>query len=343
MSDVMIEARGLTKRYGSVDAIRNVDFEVRRGEILGFLGPNGAGKTTTMKILTSFIAPTEGTAKVNGHDVGEESLEARRAIGYLPEHTPLYQDMLTYEYLEFMGRMRGLNREEVKPRIKKVVEATGLREVIGKEIRALSKGFRQRVGLAQALIHEPPILILDEPMSGLDPNQAVEIRDLIKEIGKERTVVLSTHNLAEVQVTCNRVLIIAKGHIVADDTTEGLRARAGQVRFVVTVAREMDGKSVEPGEVRSVLADIDSVDRIDAGPDDGGDLVFYVAPKDGVDLRPSLSKAAAQAGLPLVGLNREEGDLERVFRDLTTPTESSDAQPADAPEDKGGDQDQRGA
>jgi ABC-2 type transport system ATP-binding protein len=330
MSDVMIEARGLTKRYGAVDAIRNVDFEVRRGEILGFLGPNGAGKTTTMKILTSFIAPTEGTAKVNGHDVSEESLEARRAIGYLPEHTPLYQDMLTYEYLEVMGQMRGLSREEVKPRIKKVVEATGLDEVIGKEIRALSKGYRQRVGLAQALIHEPPILILDEPMSGLDPNQAVEIRDLIKDIGQERTVVLSTHNLAEVQVTCNRVLIIAKGHIVADDTTEGLRKRAGGARFAVSLAREVDGKAVEPSRAREALARIDAVEHIAVASTDGGDLVVHLTPKDGADLRSSISKAVAEADLVLVGLSREEGDLESVFRDLTTQAKPAGANDGDS-------------
>jgi ABC-2 type transport system ATP-binding protein len=318
MSDVMIEARALTKRYGEVDAVRDVSFDVRRGEILGFLGPNGAGKTTTMKILTCFIAPTAGSAKVNGHDVFDNPMGARQALGYLPEHTPLYSDMLTYEYLEFMGRMRGLTKDDAKPRIKKVVESTGLQGVVGQEIRTLSKGFRQRVGLAQALIHEPPILILDEPMSGLDPNQAVEIRDLIKDIGKERTVVLSTHNLAEVQVTCNRVLIIAKGRIVADDTPDGLRARAGESRFVVSVAREVDGEAVEAARVRDMLGGIDAIERIDSPSDEGGDLVFQVTPKDDRDLRPAISKAAADAGLVLVGLNRQEADLESVFRDLTT-------------------------
>jgi ABC-2 type transport system ATP-binding protein len=322
MTDVMIEARKLTKRYGSVDAIRDVSFEVRKGEILGFLGPNGAGKTTTMKILTCFIAPTDGSAKVNGCDVFEDSLGARRALGYLPEHTPLYHDMLVYEYLEFMALMRGVARENAKARIKAAAEATGLGEVIGKEIRALSKGFRQRVGIAQALIHEPPILILDEPMSGLDPNQAVEIRDLIKDIGKKRTVILSTHNLPEVQLTCNRVLIIARGRIVADDTPDGLRARAGKARFVVSIAKQVDGQAVARDKVRSALGAVGDVERIDEGPPGDSEIVFHVVPKDGQDLRSAISKAAAEAGLVLVGLTRHEGDLESVFRQLTTEADA---------------------
>ncbi|MEM6962339.1 MAG: ATP-binding cassette domain-containing protein, partial [Myxococcota bacterium] len=183
MSDVMIEARNLTKSYGSVFAIKDVNFEVRRGEVLGFLGPNGAGKTTTMKILTCFISPTSGSARVNGCDVFEDSLGVRSALGYLPEHTPLYTDMMVLEYLEFITAMRGFKGKEARRRIKNAVDATTLGDVIGKEIRALSKGYRQRVGLAQALIHEPPILILDEPLSGLDPNQAAEIRDLIRHLG----------------------------------------------------------------------------------------------------------------------------------------------------------------
>ncbi|MFW6086116.1 MAG: ATP-binding cassette domain-containing protein [Myxococcota bacterium] len=330
----MIEARKLTKRYGTLDAVRDVSFEVRRGEVLGFLGPNGAGKTTTMKILTCFIAPTEGEAKVNGCDVFEDSLAARQAMGYLPESTPLYPDMLTYEYLEFMGRMRGYSKEEVKPRIKKVANETGLGDVIGKEVRALSKGYRQRVGLAQALIHEPPILVLDEPMSGLDPNQAVEIRDLIKNIGKKRTVILSTHNLAEVQVTCNRILIISKGRIVADDTTEQLRARTGGSVFVLSVARESDGKSVDPDQVRNDLSKVEGVDSVHPRPDDGGDLVFDVQPKKAdEDLRSALSKAAGEAGLVVVGLQREAGDLERVFRKLTTQDETT-SETADASNDE---------
>ncbi|MCX7809035.1 MAG: ABC transporter ATP-binding protein, partial [Deltaproteobacteria bacterium] len=201
MAELMIDARGLSKSYGSFRALDDVHFQIRKGEIVGFLGPNGAGKTTTMKILTCYIAPSEGTAIVGGADIWEDPLAVRAAIGYLPESTPLYGDMLVAEYLEFVGEMRGLQRAALRQAIRRVVEACDLGSFYGQEIRTLSKGQKQRVGLAQALIHEPPILILDEPMSGLDPNQAVEIRELIRELGKERTVILSTHNLAEVQVT----------------------------------------------------------------------------------------------------------------------------------------------
>ena len=223
MSDVMIEARGLTKHYGPVIAVENATFEVKRGEVVGFLGPNGAGKTTTMKILTCFIAPSDGSARVAGADIFEDPIGVRQAIGYLPENTPLYTEMLVVEYLQFVARMRGLRGKQIDSRIRMVVEETSLGDVIGKSIGEISKGFRQRVGLAQALIHEPPVLILDEPMSGLDPNQAAEIRELIREIGRERTVILSTHNLAEVQVTCGRVLIISEGRLVAP-SNRGLRA-----------------------------------------------------------------------------------------------------------------------
>jgi ABC-2 type transport system ATP-binding protein len=235
MSDVMIEARDLTKTYGLVHALKGATFEVRKGEVLGFLGPNGAGKTTTMKILTCFIAPSSGTAKVNGCDVWEDPIGVRRAIGYLPESTPLYAEMLVLEYLEFMAKMRGLRGNELDKHVKKAIEQTNLGDRRGQEIGSLSKGYKQRVGLAQALVHEPAVLILDEPMSGLDPNQAAEMRDLIKSIGVERTVIYSTHNLSEVQVACNRVLIVAKGQIVADDTPEQLSERAGKGCFIATV------------------------------------------------------------------------------------------------------------
>jgi len=235
MTDVMIDARDLTKHYGAVTALKNATFQVHRGEVVGFLGPNGAGKTTAMKILTCFIAPSEGTARVAGADIFEDPIAVREAIGYLPENTPLYTEMLVLEYLEFAGKMRGLRGAGLQARLRRVVEETSLGDVIGKSISELSKGFRQRVGLAQALIHEPPVLILDEPMSGLDPNQAAEIRELIREIGRERTVILSTHNLSEVRVTCGRVLIISQGELVADDTPEELAARGGKPRFVATL------------------------------------------------------------------------------------------------------------
>lgn len=328
MSDVMIEARNLTKRYGPQRALDSASFEIRKGEVLGFLGPNGAGKSTTMKILTCFIAPSEGTAKVNGCDIWEDPIGVRASIGYLPESTPLYTEMLVLEYLEFMSAMRGLRGETQRKRIKKAVEETDLGDVIGKEIRTLSKGYRQRVGLAQALVHEPPILILDEPMSGLDPNQAIEIRDLIKEIGKERTVILSTHNLAEVQVTCQRVLIIAKGKIVADDTPEALSTR-GKNRYVVQVER-----ASAKADVPSIFRGIRGVEQVrETGASDGAAIgLEIVGNAGGGDLRAEIFRAAVAAGLVLLELRTRGENLEQVFRDLTlaaTPQGSGEARERD--------------
>ncbi len=316
MTDVMLEAHNLVKRYDGVLALDHVSMEVRRGEVLGFLGPNGAGKSTTMKILTCFTSPSEGTAKVHGFDILSDSLGVRRSIGYLPESTALYHDMLVLEYLEFAAEMRGISGSDVRKRVKLVVEETGLGDVITKEIRALSKGYRQRVGLAQALIHEPPILILDEPMSGLDPNQAVEIRDLIKDIGRERTVVLSTHNLAEVQVACNRVLIISKGRIVADDTPAGLQDRAGKSRCVVSVLKSGDASFAN--QVEATFSSVPAAERVRRLPGEEGELSFEVFPKGNEDLRPLLFKAVVDKGYTLVGLRREGQNLEQVFRELTT-------------------------
>ncbi len=317
MSDVMIEARDLTKLYPGagkpVTAVSKVSFEVRKGEVVGLLGPNGAGKTTTMKILTCFIAPTTGTAKVNGADVWDDPMGVRAAIGYLPESTPLYTEMMVYEYLQWVARMRGLVGERASQRIKIAIEQTGLGDVIAKEIRALSKGYRQRVGIAQALVHEPPILILDEPMSGLDPNQALEIRDLIKTIGKERTVILSTHNLAEVQASCNRVLIIAKGKIVADDTPDGLRDTAGRRRFVTSV---LNGDGSKVREAFGRISGVDRVKQLAGAP--GDELRFEIVPAKDQDLRPEIFKAAVDGGFVLVELVTEGQNLENVFRDLTT-------------------------
>jgi ABC-2 type transport system ATP-binding protein len=312
MSDLVIEAKDLTKHYGDFVAIDKLNFEVKRGEIVGLLGPNGAGKSTTMKILTCYAAPSAGSAKVNGHDVFDDALKVREAIGYLPESTPLYTEMLVYEYLEFAAEMRGLKGAASKKQIKRAVEETSLGDVVGKEIRALSKGYRQRVGLAQALIHEPPLLILDEPMSGLDPNQAIEVRDVIKAIGKERTVVLSTHNLPEVQVTCDRVLIIARGKIVADDTPQSLSDRAGRARFLVSFA--------EQGEVQNAQAQLEKIAGVDIvrsveGP--RNERSFEVIPKADDDLRANIFRAAVDGNLTLLSLNREGQNLEEIFRQLT--------------------------
>lgn len=321
MSDVMIEAKGLAKRYGTFVALQNASFELHRGEILGLLGPNGAGKSTTMRILTCYIAPTHGTATVAGCDIWEDPIGVRRAIGYLPESTPLYGEMLVLEYLEWAASMRGLRGPTAQRRILNVVEEVGLEEVVAKSIRELSKGYKQRVGLAQALIHEPPILILDEPMSGLDPNQAAEIRDLITEIGKERTIILSTHNLAEVQVTCQRVLIIDKGRIVADDTPDALTRSVGGPRYRVSV---LEGQKLEGGTYRDamtprdVFAKIRGVESVRELSTKDGELELELAAKTEDDLRVEIYRAAVESGLVLVGLAAKSQNLEQVFRDLTT-------------------------
>ena len=317
MSDVMIEARDLTKHYGPVTALKNATYDVHRGEVVGFLGPNGAGKTTTMKILTCFIAPSDGTARVAGADIFEDPIGVREAIGYLPESTPLYTEMLVLEYLEFAGKMRGLSGAALAGRLRKVVEETSLGDVVGKSIGELSKGFRQRVGLAQALIHEPPVLILDEPMSGLDPNQASEIRELIREIGRERTVILSTHNLAEVRVTCGRVLIISQGQLVADDTPEDLAARAGKPRFLATLQR--NGHSAE--EIRQAFGSIAQAQSVKHSDGPGpNELLIEVVPKGNDDLRADIFQAAVSANLVLLGLEQHGENLEDIFRQLTTGT-----------------------
>jgi ABC-2 type transport system ATP-binding protein len=314
MSDVMIEARNLTKTYGAVRALENVSFQVRKGEVLGFLGPNGAGKTTAMKILTCFVAPTEGTATVNGADVWEDSLAVRRSIGYLPESTPLYTEMMVLEYLEFVARMRGLKGADATKALKRAVDETGIGDMLARTIRELSKGYKQRVGLAQALVHTPPVLILDEPMSGLDPNQAIEIRDLITSVGKERTVVLSTHNLAEVQMSCDRVLIISKGRIVADDTPDALVATAGKARFIVEVKK--NGKS--DSEVRELFAKVKGVDRVRPIELGREEFSFEIVPSGDDDLRGALFQAAVDGSLVMLGLRREGQNLESIFRGLTT-------------------------
>ncbi|MDH3727583.1 MAG: ABC transporter ATP-binding protein, partial [Myxococcales bacterium] len=245
----------------------------------------------------------------------EDSIAVRQAIGYLPENTPLYTEMLVLEYLEYIARMRGLRRAQTQSRIRTVVEETALGDVIGKSIGELSKGFRQRVGLAQALIHEPPVLILDEPMSGLDPNQAVEIRELIREIGRERTIILSTHNLAEVQVTCGRVLIISQGRLVADDTPEELAARGGKPRFIATLQK--NGHS--PSQVSDAFFSIESAQSVNGRVGaTANEVIVEVVPKGDQDLRADIFRAAVAADLVLLGLEQRGEDLEDIFRQLTT-------------------------
>src|SRR5688500_7281027 len=242
-TDDVIEATGLRTRFGSVPALDKVSFQVRKGEGVGFLGPIGAGKSTTMRILTCFTSPTNGTAKVKGCDVFDDPLGVRQSLGYLPQRAPLYADMTVYDYLQFAAQIRGLDEGKFKSRLKKVIEVCGLAQSLGKDIATLSHGYRQRVGLGQALIHDPPILILDEPTSDLDPNEKAEVLRYIKEIGKDRTILLSTHNLAEVEEACARAIIVSKGRVVADGALDNIRSKTGSIRYVVT----LDEKNAEAG------------------------------------------------------------------------------------------------
>jgi ABC-2 type transport system ATP-binding protein len=318
MSDVMIEVEGLTKDYGTTRAVAGVSFAVRRGEVLGFLGPNGAGKSTTMKMLTCYLAPTAGRARVAGHDVFDDSIEVRRRIGYLPEDTPIYRDMTVVEYLEFAAQMRGMDADKISDRIREVGQRCGLADVAGKLVGELSKGYRQRVGLAQAMLHDPDILLLDEPTSGLDPNQIVEIRSLIKEIGREKTVVLSTHILPEVQATCSRIVIISGGKLVADGTPEALRARERGGRYRVVV--ESNGISKEA--IRDRLASLAGVARCELLSGEAGAHAFALDASASEDLRKPIFRTVVDNRWTLLELARESASLEDVFRHLTTQEES---------------------
>ena len=271
MSDVMIRTTGLTKSFGDVRALDQVDFEVRNGEVVGFLGPNGAGKSTTMRILTCFISPSSGSAQVHGYDVFDDPLQVRRKIGYLPQRAPLYPEMNVWEYLEFTSQVRGLDSSTFRSRLKKVVEVCGLAQVLGKDIGTLSHGYRQRVGLGQALMHDPPILILDEPTSDLDPNEKAEVIKYIQEIGKDRTILLSTHNLAEVEQACARAIIVSKGRVVADGNLDDIRSRAGSVRYFAGFSSAGNG-SPAPGKqaVRDALAGISGAKRVTESTNEEG-------------------------------------------------------------------------
>ena len=318
MSDVMIEVEGLTKDYGPTRAVDAVTFRVHKGEVLGFLGPNGAGKTTTMKMLTCFLAPTAGRAKVAGFDVFDQSLEVRKRIGYLPEDTPIYRDMTVREYLQFASEMRGMDPSSTDARIKEIGARCGLTDVAGKLVGELSKGYRQRLGLAQAMLHNPDILILDEPTSGLDPNQIAEIRTLIKEIGREKTVILSTHILPEVQATCSRILIISGGRLVADGTPEALRARERGGRYRVVV----ESNGVSKDAIRARLASLAGVARCEAISGETGAHAFAIDGGASEDLRKAIFRAAVDNQWPLLELARESASLEDVFRNLTTGEEA---------------------
>jgi ABC-2 type transport system ATP-binding protein len=346
-SDVMIYASDLSKRFGSFRAVDKINFEVRKGEVVGFLGPNGAGKSTTMRILTCFIAPTDGTARIKGHEVFEEPLEVRKSIGYLPQRAPLYLEMAVLEYLRFAGDLRGLDASTFKKRARNVVEICGLAQVLGKEIRHLSHGYRQRVGLAQALLHDPPILILDEPTSDLDPNEKAEFLDYLKQIGEDRTVLLSTHNLSEVETACARAMIVSKGRIVADGPLDEIRAKSGKVRYVVSI-QESAGKQPYRGtgvfpkqtEVESALAALRGVGKVTELPTDDRAHAYELASDSDVDMRPELFKMVVDKGWVLLELHRDTQTLEDVFRQLTIGDERRNRQIGPVTESRAADEDE---
>lgn len=310
----MIAIQDLSKVYGPTHALRGISFEVPRGQVVGFLGPNGAGKSTTMKILTGYVMPTEGKVKVAGIDVESSPVEARSHIGYLPESNPLYDDMMVQEYVEYMADMRQLPASTRQSSIQGAIERCGVGPVRGKTIRELSKGYRQRVGLAQAILHDPDLLILDEPTTGLDPNQILEIRSLIRELGQEKTVLMSTHVLPEVQATCSRVLIVSDGQIVADDTPQSLTAEGGTIRMVVGAR----SGAADAGKIRGVLSNAPGVGEVLDDETSENDAVAFTLKYGNDDPRRALFDAVVQNEWILLSLEHRQVSLEETFRRLTT-------------------------
>ena len=308
-----IKVTNLTKYYGENLAVDDITFEVTKGEILGFLGPNGAGKTTTMKVITTFLPPTSGKVTVDDMDVEDSSLEVRRKIGYLPEQNPLYFDMTVVDYLDYVATLDGIPDEKIKSRREEMIDVCGLEEVRSRDIGELSKGYRQRVGLAQAMISNPDILIMDEPTSGLDPNQIIEIRNLIKKLGKQKTVILSTHILSEVQATCNRVIIINKGKIVADGSPEELQAKSkGQSVVILEVMNNCDKNALT-----SALKNHSGVSKVELANEGDESFTFNVYGSKGADLRGAISGIVMQQKATLLSMQAKHTSLEDIFRELT--------------------------
>lgn len=313
----MIEVTSLTKYYGPHRAIEDVSFKVEQGEILGFLGPNAAGKTTTMRVITGFLPPTGGTVRVAGYDVARQSLDARRHTGYLPETVPLYPEMTARSYLHFAAKLKGLRGGRRRNEVDKVIDVCHIGELADRLIGKLSKGYRQRVGLAQALLGDPDVLVLDEPTVGLDPKQIIETRDLIKSLGGERAVILSTHILPEVSMTCNRVIIIDRGRVVAVDTPENLTSRLrGSGRLQVQVRGPASA-------VAKAMKGVDGVLGVEHGPGDGAGEVFVVTAKEDADIREELASTIIKGGWGLLELKTVGMSLEEIFLKLTTREEAS--------------------
>ncbi len=323
----MIEVKHLTKRYGNHVAVNDLNFTIDKGKVYGFLGPNGAGKSTTMNIITGCLGATEGEVFIDGHSIAEEPMEAKRLIGYLPEMPPVYMDMTPVEYLDFVARAKGIPAKERAEQMETVIEKTRIQDVRNRLIRNLSKGYRQRVGIAQALLGKPEVIILDEPTVGLDPAQIIEIRELIRELGHEHTLVLSSHILSEVQAVCDAIMIISKGRLVARDTPENLTSL-----FAGTVTLNLDVRATE-AETKKILDGVQGIEDMALSAGDAGVTHAQLKPEEEQDIREALFFAFAKAGKPILGMAQNHASLEDVFLELTQDDgANSDGNPSQAKE-----------
>jgi ABC-2 type transport system ATP-binding protein len=309
----MIQVENLTKYYDDFCAVDQINLNIEKGEIIGLLGPNGAGKTTTLRMLTGYFLPTTGDIRVKDHSVNQNPLAIKHLIGYLPESAPLYKGMIVYDYLDYVARIRGLQGDAISNRLRELSEMCGLNDIMHKTIDTLSKGLKQRVGLAHAMMNDPEILVLDEPTSGLDPNQIVEIREIIRRIGKEKTVILSTHILSEAEATCDRVVIINKGKIIADGSTQDLQNQSGQTSHI-----QIGVSGATPADVESALGAVAGVKRVEISTGtDGDDVRADIICEDTEDPRPALYAAVKATDWVLVEFHQETKTLEAIFRELT--------------------------
>ena len=308
----MIQVKNLTKYFSDLCAVDQISLDIKQGEILGLLGPNGAGKTTTLRMLTGFLQPTAGSIHVKDYSIAEHPLEIKKILGYLPESAPLYHDMLVYDYLNYVADIRGIDKDRKMKRIRKLADLCGINEVMHQPIDVLSKGYKQRVGLAHAMMNDPEILVLDEPTSGLDPNQIVEIRQIIKQIGKEKTIILSTHILSEAEATCDRVVIINRGKIVADGSTESLRESAVDNKNIHLSLQNANFKSVE-----TVLSAIDGITGVNRVEETDNQLDVRLGCRSSIDPRAAIYENIKQTDWILLDFHQKTQTLETIFRELT--------------------------
>ena len=308
----MIHVENLTKYYNQLCAVDQINFDIQKGEILGLLGPNGAGKTTTLRMLTGYLQPSSGSINIKGLSIDKHVLEIKKLLGYLPESAPLYHDMLVFDYLKYVAAIREIDSEKKLPRIRQLADLCGINEVMHQPIDVLSKGYKQRVGLAHAMMNDPEILVLDEPTSGLDPNQIVEIRKIIKEIGKEKTIILSTHILSEAEATCDRIVIINQGQIVADGSTENLKQSLSSKNIMHLCLQNADFKTVE-----SKLSALDGVEGVTKIRETDSELDVGVTCQSAGDLRPDVYRKIKETDWILLDFHQETQTLENIFRELT--------------------------